>query len=42
MMQLVHEGYNHADDVDPYLREARFHIRFERVHPFEDGKWTHG
>ncbi len=41
MMQLVHE-YNHADDVDPYLREARFHIRFERVHPFEDGNGRTG
>ena len=41
MMQLVHE-YNHADDVDPYLREARFHIRFERIHPFEDGNGRTG
>ena len=41
MMQLVYE-YNHDDDVDPYLREARFHIRFERIHPFEDGNGRTG
>ena len=41
MMQLVHE-YNHADDVDPYLREARFPIRFERIHPFEAGNGRTG
>lgn len=41
MMQLVYE-YNHDDDVDPYLREARFHIRFERIHPFEDGNGRAG
>lgn len=38
MMELVY-GYNL--DVragrDPYEREADFHIRFERIHPFEDG-----
>ena len=36
MMQLVYE-YNHDEGGDPFLREARFHVRFERVHPFEDG-----
>lgn len=24
-------------DLDPYEREARFHIEFMRIHPFEDG-----
>lgn len=41
MMQLVYE-YNHAEDEDPFLREARFHIRFERIHPFEDGNGRTG
>lgn len=41
MMQLVYER-NHDDDADPYLREARFHIRFERIHPFEDGNGRTG
>lgn len=41
MMQLVYER-NHDDDVDPCLREARFHIRFERIHPFEDGNGRTG
>ncbi|MEI3548760.1 MAG: hypothetical protein V8Q09_10775 [Adlercreutzia sp.] len=32
MMQLVYE-YNHDEGGDPFLREARFHIRFERFIP---------
>ena len=28
--------------ADPFLREARFHIRFERIHPFEDGNGRTG
>ena len=36
MMQLVYE-YNHDEGGDPFLREARFHVRFERIHPFEEG-----
>ena len=43
MMELV---YNYNLDVregrDPYVREADFHIRFERVHPFEDGNGRTG
>lgn len=41
MMQLVWE-YNHSETTDPFLREARFHIRFERIHPFEDGNGRAG
>ena len=41
MMQLVYE-YNHDEGGDPFLREARFHVRFERVHPFEDGNGRTG
>ena len=41
MMQLVYE-YNHDEGGDPFLREARFHIRFERIHPFEDGNGRTG
>ena len=41
MMQLVH-GYNESADDDPFLREARFHVRFERIHPFEDGNGRTG
>ena len=41
MMQLVWE-YNHDETSDPFLKEARFHIRFERIHPFEDGNGRTG
>ena len=41
MMQLVHE-YNHDELGDPFLKEARFHLHFERIHPFEDGNGRTG
>lgn len=41
MLQLVHE-YLCDEGVDPFLREARFHIRFERIHPFADGNGRTG
>lgn len=34
---LIHEYYYDWKDIDPYEREARFHIKFIRIHPFEDG-----
>lgn len=29
--------YNIWNELDPYLREAMFHIKFLQIHPFEDG-----
>ena len=41
MMQLVYE-HNSDHETDPFLREACFHLRFERIHPFEDGNGRTG
>lgn len=41
MMQLVYE-HNLDKDGDPFLREAHFHLSFERIHPFEDGNGRTG
>lgn len=34
---LLDSYYNVWTDLDPFLREAMFHINFMRIHPFEDG-----
>ncbi len=34
---LLDNYYNVWTDLDPFLREAMFHINFMRIHPFEDG-----
>lgn len=36
-IQKLLNDYNKLTDVDPYEREAQFHIRLIRIHPFEDG-----
>ena len=37
MYQLFDNYYNIWNELDPYLREAMFHIKFLQIHPFEDG-----
>ena len=34
---LIDNYYNVWNLLDPFLREAMFHINFMRIHPFEDG-----
>lgn len=37
MKQLLNDYYYAWKDLDPYEREAKFHIQFIKIHPFEDG-----
>ena len=37
MEKLLYNYYNERNNLDPYLREAKFNIEFLRIHPFEDG-----
>lgn len=37
MKKLLNNYYYTWKDMDPYEREANFHINFIRIHPFEDG-----
>lgn len=37
MGKLIYNYYNEWNNLDPYLREAKFNIEFLRIHPFEDG-----
>ena len=37
LYSLIDNYYNVWQDLDPFLREAMFHINFMRIHPFEDG-----
>ena len=37
MKKLLYNYYNEWNNLDPYLREAKFNIEFLRIHPFEDG-----
>lgn len=43
MRSLLHDyALDIEEGLDPFLREARFHVRFERIHPFEDGNGRTG
>lgn len=37
LYSLLDNYYNIWQDLDPFLKEAMFHINFMRIHPFEDG-----
>jgi fido (protein-threonine AMPylation protein) len=42
-MECLVENYNTLwNDMDPYEKEAMFHIGFIRIHPFEDGNGRTG
>lgn len=36
LYSLIDNYYNVWNLLDPFLREAMFHINFMRIHPFED------
>lgn len=40
--ELLYYYYNIWDDLDVFLKEAMFHIRYMRIHPFEDGNKRSG
>lgn len=42
MLKLINDYYYNWKDMDPFEREARFHIDFIRIHPFEDGNGRTG
>lgn len=37
LYSLIDNYYNVWNILDPFMREAMFHINFMRIHPFEDG-----
>ena len=37
MFYLIKKYHEDCKDYEPFEREARFHIEFIRIHPFEDG-----
>lgn len=37
MEKLLNDYHYNWKDMNPYEREANFHIRFIKIHPFEDG-----
>lgn len=34
---LMYQYYRNWNELDPFLREAMFHIKYMRIHPLEDG-----
>lgn len=41
MMYMVHE-YNHDTELDVFEKMAKYHIQYERIHPFGDGNGRTG
>lgn len=42
-MKTLIENYNSIwENLDPFEKEAKFHISFIRIHPFEDGNGRTG
>lgn len=37
LLELIRNYYNEWKNIDPFEREAKFHIGFIKIHPFEDG-----